>query len=141
MTHSSHPTSPPPAQSAGARDGWAGTWLTLVVLIALTIGGLGALGARSQSKAQQLPPRTLADSGAEKWTGVHKDLLVAASKLEAPSVLPPAVGDTAAPPAQAQVVVNSAVRGQADALPPVPPEQKVMFGLTSGVIGEVDPCG
>lgn len=137
MTH----TTPPQPRGHTTGDGWTGTWLTLVVLIALTIGGLGALGARSQSRAQQLPPRTLADSGAGKWTNVHKDLLVAASKLEAPTVLPPAVGESATPPAQAQVVVRAANQGQADALPPVPPEQKVVFGLTSGVIGEVDPCG
>ncbi|MBI5607659.1 MAG: hypothetical protein HY902_02140 [Deltaproteobacteria bacterium] len=137
MTHPVPPRATPPQP----KDGWTGTWLTLAVLIALTIGGLGALGARSQSHGQQLPPRTLVDSGADKWTNVHKDLLVAASKLEAPTVLPPAVGESAAPPAQAHVVGRAANPGQVDALPAVPPEQKVVFGLTSGVIGEVDPCG
>jgi hypothetical protein len=130
-----HANTPPP------NDSWTGTWLTLAVLIALTIGGLGALGARSQSHAQQQPPRVLADSGAGAWAATHKALLGAADKLEVPTAISPAVGESTQAPAQAQVVAANARTGQPDQLPSVPPEQKVVIGLTSGVIGEVDPCG
>lgn len=121
-------------------DGWVATWTVLVALIGLTIGGLGAMAGQAQSKRQVAPVRVAKDSGAIVAANAHQALLAEAAKLEPPTLLPPAQVDEG----QANGTQPGNPQGQPaaePALPPVPPEQRVVIGMTSSVIGEIDPCG
>lgn len=86
----------------------------------------------SQAKPQIAP----AQSHAKSLQTTHEALLAEADKLPIPAFL-------AVPQPVASHTGEVAVRAEAPEiqLPPVAPEQQVHLVLTSGVIGEIDPCG
>ena len=109
--------------------------------ILLTIFGVALLGLGCQRTVQppavQAKPQTApAQSQAKALQTTHEALLAEAEKLPRPEFMP--VPQAAAAHAvQAQVAPAPAE----PPLPPVAPDQQVHLVLTSGVVGEIDPCG
>lgn len=107
-------------------------------LLALALGMALAAGAcqrTTSAPATQAKPQVApAQSHAAAMLANHQALLSEAKKLPAPDFMPVA---SATPSHDAA----PAVVASEPPLPPVAPEQMVHLVLTSGVIGEIDPCG
>lgn len=108
--------------------------------ILLTVFGTALLGLGCQRTvqpptAQAKPQVAPAQSQAKALQAAHETLLAEAEKLPLPAFMPvPQAAPTHAVAAVAPIPAEPA-------LPPVAPEQQVHLVLTSGVIGEIDPCG
>lgn len=109
-----------------------------IVLTILWVALLGGGCQRTpQGPAFQAKPQVApAQSHAKALQATHEALLAEAEKLPSPAFLP-------VPQAVASHEAQAAAApGPAEVqLPPVSPEQQVHLVFTSGVVGEVDPCG
>lgn len=107
-------------------------------ILALALGLVLTAGAcqrtTSAPAAQAKPQVAPAQSQAAAMQANHEALLLETKKLPAPDFMPVVQAAPSHDAAPAVVVGDPP-------LPPVAPEQMVHLVLTSGVIGEIDPCG
>ncbi len=109
--------------------------------ILLTTLGVALIGLACQRTTvapavQAKPQLAPAQSQVQALQATHQALLAEADKLPLPEFMPtPHAAATHAFQAPTAAVPAEVL------LPPVAPEQQVHLVLTSGVIGEIDPCG
>lgn len=108
----------------------------LAVALGLALGAAACQRTTAPPAAQPpQPPPAAAQSNAEALQRQHETLLAETKNLPAPDFMP--IAQAAASHDAAPVAAAAAEAP----LPPVAPEQMVHLVLTSGVIGEIDPCG
>jgi hypothetical protein len=123
----------PAADPTAGFSGWTATVVALAALMAGAIALLVFSAGRGDKAATRQD--TAGRLGVVQAEAVHRELAIAASRLQPPSLLPVATEAQAAPHDAPRPVEA------APALPPVPPESQVSLVLTSSAIGELDPCG